>query len=113
LRLPRLVGVHLSRQGIFFERRFVADTPEGMMICDEVVPYADMDQAIVRNTDQMVRAGFTSTVSNRKGLRVGQEPLDVYRRYMATYSRQQCLCLYDQKLIDNLEHSWEPQRRSM
>ena len=25
--------------GIFFERRFVADTPEGMMICDEVVPY--------------------------------------------------------------------------
>ena len=39
----------------------------------------------------MVRAGFTSTVSNRKALRVGQEPLDVYRRYMATYSRQQCL----------------------
>ena len=29
LRLPRLVGVHLSRQGIFFERRFVADTPGG------------------------------------------------------------------------------------
>jgi thioesterase DpgC len=113
LRLPRLVGVHMSRQGIFFERRFVADTPEGMMICDEVVPAAEMDQAIVRNAEQMVRAGFTSTVSNRKGLRVGQEPLDVYRRYMATYSRQQCLCLYDQKLIDNLEHSWEPQRRRM
>lgn len=113
LRLPRLVGVHTSRQGIFFERRFVADTPEGMMICDEVVPYAEMDQAIVRNTDQMVRAGFTSAVSNRKALRVGEEPLDVYRRYMATYSRQQCLCLYDQKLIDNLEHSWEPQRRRM
>jgi len=113
LRLPRLVGVHTSRQAIFFERRFVADTPEGMMICDEVVPYAEMDQAITRNTDQMVSAGFTSSVSNRKGLRVGQEPLDVYRRYMATYSRQQCLCLYDQKLIDNLEHSWEPQRRRM
>jgi thioesterase DpgC len=113
LRLPRLVGVHTSRQAIFFERRFVADTPEGMMICDEVVPYAEMDEAIKRNTDQMMRAGFTSAVSNRKGLRVGQEPLDVYRRYMATYSRQQCLCLYDQKLVDNLEHSWEPQRRRM
>lgn len=113
LRLPRLVGVHTSRQAIFFERRFVADTPEGMMICDEVVPYAEMDEAIKRNTDQMMQAGFTSAVSNRKGLRVGQEPLDVYRRYMATYSRQQCLCLYDQKLVDNLEHSWEPQRRRM
>jgi (3,5-dihydroxyphenyl)acetyl-CoA 1,2-dioxygenase len=113
LRLPRLVGVHTSRQAIFFDRRFVADTPEGMMICDEVVPYSEMDEAIKRNTDQMMRAGFTSAVSNRKGLRVGQEPLDVYRRYMATYSRQQCLCLYDQKLVDNLEHSWEPQRRRM
>jgi (3,5-dihydroxyphenyl)acetyl-CoA 1,2-dioxygenase len=113
LRLPRLVGIHLARQGIFFERPFPANTPEGMMICDEVVPAAEMDAAINRNTAQMVRAGFTSTVSNRKALRVGQEPLDVYRRYMATYSRQQCLCLYDQKLIDNLENMWEPQRRRM
>jgi (3,5-dihydroxyphenyl)acetyl-CoA 1,2-dioxygenase len=109
LRLPRLVGIQLARQGIFFERKFHADTPEGQMICDEVV--TDMDAAIAANTAQMVRAGFTSATSNRKALRVGQEPLSVYRRYMATYSRQQSLCFYDPKLIDNLEHSWDPQRR--
>jgi (3,5-dihydroxyphenyl)acetyl-CoA 1,2-dioxygenase len=113
LRLPRLVGIQLARQGIFFERKFMADTPEGRMICDETVAYQQMDNAIEADTAQMIRAGFTSTVSNRKALRVGQEPLSVYRRYLATYSRQQALCLYDPKLIDNLEHSWKPSGRRM
>jgi thioesterase DpgC len=113
LRLPRLVGIKLARQGIFFERKFMADTPEGRMICDEAVSYEQMDKAIKDNTAQMIRAGFTSTVSNRKALRVGQEPLSVYRRYMSTYARQQALCFYDPKLIDNLEHSWKPSSRSM
>jgi (3,5-dihydroxyphenyl)acetyl-CoA 1,2-dioxygenase len=111
LRLPRLVGIQNARHGIFFDQKFYAGTPEGMMICDEVVPAEHMEDAIARNAAQMVRAGFTSTVSNRKALRVGQEPLGTYRRYMATYSRQQCLCMYDQALIGNLERSWQPQRR--
>jgi (3,5-dihydroxyphenyl)acetyl-CoA 1,2-dioxygenase len=113
LRLPRLVGIQLARQGIFFERKFMADTPEGQMICDEAVSFEEMDKAIEANTTQMMRAGVTSTASNRKALRVGQEPLSVYRRFMATYSRQQALCLYDPKLIENLEHSWKPSSRRM
>jgi (3,5-dihydroxyphenyl)acetyl-CoA 1,2-dioxygenase len=111
LRLPRLVGIQNARHGIFFDHKFHAGTAEGMMICDEVVPAEHMEHAIARNAAQMVRAGVTSTVSNRKALRVGQEPLGAYRRYMATYSRQQCLCMYDQALIDNLEQNWQPQRR--
>ena len=113
LRLPRLVGIKLAREGIFFERVFHADTPEGRMICDEIVPAGEMDAAIERNALQLVRAGMTSAVSNRKALRVAQEPLSVFRRYMATYSRQQSLCLYDPKLIENLEHVWNPGRRRM
>jgi thioesterase DpgC len=113
LRLPRLVGIQQARHGIFFEQKFHAGTPEGMMICDEVVPLGQMDEAIARNTAQMIRAGFTSTISNRKALRVGQEPLATYRRYMAVYSRQQSLCFYDPALISNLEHSWNPQQRQM
>lgn len=42
LRLPRLVGIQLARQGIFFERKFMADMPEGQMICDETVAYEEM-----------------------------------------------------------------------
>lgn len=113
LRLPRLVGIHLARQGIFFEKAFHVGTPEGMMICDEAVERDQMDDAIARNTTQMLSAGFTSAVSNRKALRVGQEPLDVYRRYMATYSRQQAMCMHDPALLANLEHSWEPGKRRM
>jgi (3,5-dihydroxyphenyl)acetyl-CoA 1,2-dioxygenase len=113
LRLPRLVGIQKARHGIFFEKKFYANSPDGMMICDEVVPAAEMEAAIARNTKQMLAAGFTSTISNRKALRVAQEPWDTYRRYMATYSRQQCLCFYDQALIDNLEHSWQPEKRRM
>ena len=37
----------------------------------------------------------------------------MYRRYMAVYSRQQSFCFYDQALISNLEHSWQPQTRHM
>jgi thioesterase DpgC len=111
LRLPRLVGIQKARHGIFFEQKFEAGTPDGSLICDEVVARDEMDEAIQRNAKQMVAAGMTSTVSNRRALRVGQEPLDVYRRYMATYSRQQAFCIYDQALISNLERSWKPEQR--
>jgi (3,5-dihydroxyphenyl)acetyl-CoA 1,2-dioxygenase len=113
LRFPRLVGGKLAREGIFFERVFHADTPEGRRICDEVVPPGGMDAAIEANAAQLVRAGMMSTVSNRKALRVAEEPLPIFRRYMATYARQQSRCLYDQKLIDNLKHSWKPDSRRM
>jgi thioesterase DpgC len=113
LRFPRLVGGKLAREGIFFERVFHADTPEGRMICDDVVSADGMDAAIEANAAQLVRAGVTSAVSNRKALRIAEEPLAIFRRYMATYARQQSRCLYDQKLIDNLERSWKPNTRRM
>jgi (3,5-dihydroxyphenyl)acetyl-CoA 1,2-dioxygenase len=113
LRLPRLVGIKLAREGIFFERVFHAQSPEGQMICDAIVPAGEMDAAIERDALQLVQAGMTSTVANRKALRVAQEPLSTYRRYMATYARQQALCLYDPRLIDNLERNWQPGRRHM
>lgn len=113
LRFPRLVGIQLARHGIFFERAFPAETPEGGKICDEVVPAEKLDEAIVASTAQMIRGGFVSTVGNRKALRVGQEPMSSFRHYMAVYSRQQSLCLYDQDLIDNLERMWQPEKRTM
>ena len=113
LRFPRLVGGKLAREGIFFKRVFHADTPEGRRICDDVVPADGMDAAIEANAAQLTRAGMMSAVSNRKALRVAEEPLTIFRRYMATYARAQSRCLYDQKLIDNLEHSWKPNTRRM
>ena len=43
LRLPRIVGERLARQGILFDRQFPADGPEGRLLCDQVVPVGEMD----------------------------------------------------------------------
>ena len=81
LRLPRLVGIKLARDAIFFERVFHADTPEGRMICDEVVAAEEMDAAIERNALQLVRAGHdehggaAQGVARRRGAALDLPPL--------------------------------------
>jgi thioesterase DpgC len=113
LRLPRLVGIQKARQAIFFEKSFPVGESDGMLICDEVVPPEEMEAGIERNAKGLVRAGLLSAVSNRKALRVGQEPLSAFRRYMATYARQQAICFYDPALLANIEQHWKPQTRRM
>ena len=46
-------------------------------------------------------------------MRVGHEPLDVFRRYMATYAREQAHCLYSPALIANLERNWNAKSRRL
>ena len=46
-------GSSSHREGIFFERVFPAETPEGRMICDEVVAAGEMDMAIETNALQL------------------------------------------------------------
>lgn len=38
LRLPRFSGDRIARQAIQYERKLMCDSPEGRLICDEVVP---------------------------------------------------------------------------
>ena len=45
LRLTRFVGARMARQAILMGRRFDCDSPEGRMICDEVVRPAEMEQS--------------------------------------------------------------------
>ena len=48
MRLPRFVGDRIARQAIQYERRLECDSPEGRLICDEIVEPGDMDAAIER-----------------------------------------------------------------
>jgi len=113
LRLPRFVGERPTRQGIFFNRRFPAESPEGRLLCDEVVEgEAEMEAAIAAAAAELLSAGATSLVANRRALRLGAEPIDLFRRYMATYSREQAYCLYSPALIDNLVRNWNAAARS-
>jgi (3,5-dihydroxyphenyl)acetyl-CoA 1,2-dioxygenase len=113
LRLPRFVGERPTRQAIFFNRDFPADSPEGRMLADEVIPTAEIDDAIAHSATELMSAGETSLVANRRALRAGAEPLDVFRRYLAGYAREQAYCFYSPALIDNLERNWEAKRRTL
>jgi (3,5-dihydroxyphenyl)acetyl-CoA 1,2-dioxygenase len=113
LRLPRFVGERPTRQAIFFNRDFPAESPEGRMLADEVLPSEAIDAAIAPAAGELMSAGPTSLVANRRQLRVAAEPLDVFRRYMASYAREQAYCFYSPALIGNLERNWEAKRRTL
>ena len=113
LRLPRLAGERATRQAIFFNRAFAASEPDGRLIADVLVSdEAEMEAAIARDADELLSAGPISLVANRRQLRMAAEPLDVFRRYMAGYARDQARCLYAPALIANLERNWTARRRA-
>jgi thioesterase DpgC len=111
LRLPRFVGARVARQAILAERRLDCDSPEGRLICDEIVPPAEMDAAIARIVERLTSSGVVSAAGNRRAFRAGEEPLDTFRRYMAVYAREQAECHFSPALIANLEKYWDAANR--
>jgi thioesterase DpgC len=111
LRLPRFVGDRVARQAIMAERRIDCASPEGRMICDEVVPTGQMDRAIEQTVERLTGSGVVSAAGNRRAIRAGQEPLDLFRRYMAVYAREQAQCHFSPALIANLEQNWNAANR--
>jgi (3,5-dihydroxyphenyl)acetyl-CoA 1,2-dioxygenase len=112
LRLPRFVGDRLARQLIQYERKLQCDSPEGRLICDEIALAGDMDGAIERIVDRLATSGEVGATANRRAFRIGQEPLDLFRRYMALYAREQAICHFSPALIANLERHWDAQNRA-
>jgi thioesterase DpgC len=106
LRLPRSVGERLARQAIMSGREFVAGTPEADLICDEVVEAGEMDAAIARRAELLTSSGLVNAAANRRAMRAGHEPLDLFRTYMAGYARDQAHCHFSPELVSNLEHHW-------
>jgi thioesterase DpgC len=113
LRLTRFVGARIARQAILMGRRLDCDSPEGRMICDLIVPPGDVDAAIARVVDDFTGSGVVSAAGNRRAFRVGEEPLDTFRRYMAVYCREQAYCHFSPALIANLEKHWNAAQRKL
>jgi len=113
MRMWRFTGDRIARQAILSGRRLDCDTPEGRMICDEIVPPAEMDAALERVIASFTDSGVVSAAGNRRAIRVAQEPLDQFRRYMAVYAREQAYCHFSPALIANLEKHWNAQQRKM
>ena len=112
LRLWRFTGDRIARQAILYGRRLDCDTPEGRLICDEIAAPAEIDDALERVVDGFTSSGVVSAAGNRRAIRVGQEPLDTFRRYMAVYAREQAHCHFSPALIANLERNWNAHNRA-
>jgi thioesterase DpgC len=113
LRLPRFVGDRIARQAIQYERKLVCDSPEGRLICDEIAAPAEIDRALERVIAGLTSSGAVSATSNRRALRIGEEPLDIFRQYFAAYARDQAYCHFSPALIANLEREWNAHNRTV
>jgi enoyl-CoA hydratase/carnithine racemase len=111
LRLPRQVGDRLARQAILSGLEFEAGTPQAALLCDEVVERDSMNDAIARRIEELTNSGVVNAAANRRAIRAGQEPLDLFRSYMATYAREQAFCHFSPALVRNLEQHWDARNR--
>jgi thioesterase DpgC len=113
LRLPRFTGDRIARQAIGYGRQLSCDSPEGRLICDEIVTPAEMDRGLDRVIAGLTGSGAVSSTSNRRALRIGEEPLDLFRRYFSAYARDQAYCHFSPALIANLEREWNARNRKI
>lgn len=111
LRLPRFLGERLARKAIMLGERIDCDSPTGRMICDEVVADGEIDEALTALVDGITGSGSVSAVGNRRQFRIGQEPLDLFREYLALFAKEQADCHFSSGLISNLERYWNAQSR--
>ncbi len=112
LRLPRSVGDRAARQAIFSGREWIAGEADADLLIDEVIEPGGMDAAIASRVEELTSSGLVNAAANRRVLRVGQEPLDLFREYMAAYAREQAYCHLSPALVRNLERHWDAARRA-
>jgi thioesterase DpgC len=113
LRLPRFVGDRAARQAILSGREWTAGEPDAALLCDEVVPPGELDRALEARIDALTNSGLVNAAANRSALRAGQEPLDLFREYMATFSVEQARCHLSPALVRNLEVHWNARERRL
>jgi thioesterase DpgC len=112
LRLPRFVGDRAARQAILFGREWRAGEPDAELLVDEVVEPGGEEEAMRNRISALTDSGLVSAVGNRRMIRLGAEPPEVFRQYMSTYAREQALCHLSPALVDNLERHWDAHNRS-
>jgi thioesterase DpgC len=95
------------------ELRIDCASAAGRMICAEIVPSSQMDVALEETISRLTSAGVVSAAGNRRAIRIAQEPLDAFRRYMSVYAREQAHCHFSPALIANLERNWDAKNRKI
>ncbi|MER5527214.1 (3,5-dihydroxyphenyl)acetyl-CoA 1,2-dioxygenase DpgC [Streptomyces sp. NPDC002677] len=83
LRLTRLTGARPARRVILAGYRVEATGPEGRLLCDEVVPPEQMQEAVDRAVTDLAAPAVTA---NRHMLFLAEEPIDMFRTYLAEFA---------------------------
>jgi len=113
LRLPRFMGERMARQAIMFDKTFRVDAPEAGVLVNETVAPEDLDERVDQAVSKALSSGMVSAGANRRAMRIQAEPLDVLRRYMATYAYEQGFCHLSDQLVANLERYWDAKSRKL
>ncbi|GAA4207644.1 hypothetical protein GCM10022252_71600 [Streptosporangium oxazolinicum] len=103
LRLRRLTGARMARQIILGGRRITGDDPEVRLLCDEVVPAALMDAAIEASVAELAAP---AVVANRRMLGLSEEPVDLYREYLAEFAVIQATRTHSEDVLAKMERRW-------
>ena len=111
LRLWRFTGDRIARQAIQNGLTIKSNSSEGKLICDEIIKEKNMDESLLKTIKAYTNSGVVGASSNRRAFRIGQEPLDIFRKYMSTYCHDQAYCHFSPALIKNLEYYWNAASR--
>ena len=106
------MGLRFFDIGSDARREWTAGESDADLLVDEVVEPDIMDAAIDSRVQLLTSSGLVNAAANRRALRVGQEPLEVFREYMATYAREQAYCHLSPALVRNLEQHWNAAERA-
>jgi thioesterase DpgC len=90
---------------------FEAGVPPAELLCDELVEEGGVDAALAGRVQALTGSGLVNAAANRRALRIGQEPLDVFREYMSAFARDQAHCHLSPALVRNLEQHWRAHER--
>jgi thioesterase DpgC len=102
-RLSRFTGSRLARQVILGGRRIYATDPEARLVCDAVVPAAEVDAAV----EAGVRALDSPAVAaNRRMLGLAEESPERLREYLAEFAFVQACRLYGRDVLDKVDRDW-------
>jgi thioesterase DpgC len=102
LRLGTVAGGRLARQILLYGRRVWAHEEDGRLLFDEVVAPDEMDAAIA---DCAARLDSPAVIANRRMLRLAEEPLDLFRSYMAEFALSQATRMYSDDVLEKVKQA--------
>ena len=99
LRLARAVGARVSRQVILGGRKILSAEADGRLLFDEVVAPDQVDAAVEQ---AVLQFDSPAVMANKRMLALAEEPLDMFRQYLAAFAFEQAQRMYSQDVLDKV-----------